>query len=147
MSSQGKTIVQVIQEFSASPERVFDAWLEPAMLGQWMFGAALRDEVILHLHVDALVGGKFSFLVRRQGTEIDHIGTYLEIDRPHRLVFTWGIAGESDGDSTVAIDIKPIASGSELTLTHTMDAKWAEYADRTKQGWTKMVGVLAKVLT
>jgi uncharacterized protein YndB with AHSA1/START domain len=136
--------VTVVHCFKAAPERVFDAWLSPDLVGQWMFGAKLRDEEILRIAVDGRVGGSFSFLVRRQGEEIDHVGKYLEIDRPRRLVFTWGI-GEGDS-SRVVIDIVPVGTGCELTLTHELHPDWADYAARTEAGWTKMLGVLDEVL-
>lgn len=134
--------VRVIRDFDVSPEAIFDAWLDPKVIGHWMFGPALRDEEILHIETDARIGGRFSFLVRRQGAEIDHVGTYLRIERPRTLVFTWGIAGESAGESEVHIVILPRGTGCELTLTHDMPAKWAEYADRTRAGWTKMLEAL-----
>jgi uncharacterized protein YndB with AHSA1/START domain len=137
--------VTVVHRFKAAPERVFDAWLSPDLLGQWMFGAKVRDEEILRISVDGRVGGSFSFLVRRQGEEIDHVGTYLEIDRPRRLVFTWGI-GEGD-TSRVIIDIVPSGTGCELTLTHELHPDWADYAARTEAGWTKMLGLLEEVLS
>lgn len=56
-----------------------------------MFGPAVRDEAIVRLDLAPHVGGSFSFVVRRQGEEINHVGTYLEIERRRRLVFTWGI--------------------------------------------------------
>ncbi|HEX9772588.1 MAG TPA: SRPBCC family protein [Steroidobacteraceae bacterium] len=139
-----RVTVRVTRRFDAAPERVFDAWLTPTMIEQWMFGPKLRDEKILRIEADARVGGSFSFLVLRQGTEIDHVGHYLEIDRPRRLVFTWGIAQESAEESRVSIDITPLNSGCELELTHVMDAKWAEYADRTRAGWTTMLDALAR---
>jgi uncharacterized protein YndB with AHSA1/START domain len=136
--------VTVVHRFNASAERVFDAWLSPELLGQWMFGAKFRDEEILRLAVDPRVGGSFSFLVRRQGEEIDHVGRYLEIDRPHRLVFTLGIG---TGDSSrVIVDISPVGTGCELTLTHELHADWSDYAARARAGWTKMLAVLAAVL-
>ncbi len=70
--------VRVVRSFAAPAERVFDAWLDPTSIGKWMCGPALRDEEVLHLEIDPRVGGKFSFLVRRQGTEIDHVGTDTE---------------------------------------------------------------------
>ena len=111
-----------------------------------MFGPRLRDEEVLHISADARVGGTFSFLVRRQGQEIDHVGTYREIDRPRRLAFTWGVVGESTDESVVTVDIVPRDGGCELTLTHEMDPKWAEYASRTQAGWTKMLDALADVV-
>lgn len=137
--------VQVIQRFDASPERVFDAWLDPERIGTWMFGPALREEEIVRISVDPRVGGSFSFVVRRQGNEIDHIGNYLEIDRPRRLVFTWGIAPDPP-ESRVTVNIVPLNTGCELTLVHEMHPQWAEYADRTKDGWTKMLTMLNKTL-
>jgi uncharacterized protein YndB with AHSA1/START domain len=134
--------VSVSRHFDESPERLFDAWLDPEMIGNWMFGPALREEEVLRIASDARVGGSFSFLVRRQGQEIDHIGKYREIDRPRRLVFTWGIAGDSEDESLVVIEIVPQGTGAELTLTHEMDPKWADYASRAKSAWAKMLDAL-----
>ncbi len=138
--------VSVSRRFSASPERVFDACLDPEMIGKWMFGPALREEEVLRIAVDARVGGSFSFLVRRGAQEIDHIGEYREITRPRRLVFTWGIAGESDDESVVIIDIVSLETGAELTLTHELDPKWADYASGAEAAWAKMLDALVATL-
>lgn len=144
MSEKSNVKVRVIQSFRASAERVFDAWLDPQMIGKWMFGPALREEEVLRIAVDARQGGAFSFLVRRNGAEIDHVGEYLEMDRPRRLVFTWGIKSVATTDSSrVTIEIVPRGTGCELTLTHELHPDWVDYADRTQAGWTKMIGVLA----
>jgi uncharacterized protein YndB with AHSA1/START domain len=144
MNAKPPVNVRVTRRFSASPERVFDAWLNPGMIGRWMFGPALREEEVVRISLDARLGGAFSFVVRRQGEEIDHVGEYLVIDRPLRLVFTWGIA---QGDSSrVIIDIVPLKTGCELTLTHELHPDWADYASRTEAGWTKMLDALATTL-
>jgi len=145
-TAESTVIVRVTRRFDAAPERVFDAWLTPAMIGQFMFGPQLRDEEVLRIEVDPRVGGAFSFLVRRQGQEIDHVGHYLEIDRPRKLAFTWGIVGETADQSRVDIEITPRDRGCELELTHRMDPKWAEYADRVRGGWTTMCDALARAL-
>jgi uncharacterized protein YndB with AHSA1/START domain len=139
-------IVRVKHRFNAPPDRVFDAWLDREKLGKWMFGPGVRDEEIVRLMIDAQVGGSFSFLVRRQGQEIDHVGTYVEIDRPRRLVFTWGIAGESENESRVIIDIVPQETGCELTLIHELDSKWKDYADLTIAAWKNMLDHLTEIL-
>lgn len=137
-------IVRVTHSFTAPAERVFDAWLKPGMVGTWMFGPNLRSEEIVHLKTDPRVGGRFSYLVKRQGVEIDHVGIYREIDRSRRLVFTWGIAGTSAGESVVEIDIIPAATGCELILVHHMDPRWADFVDRTRSGWTAMLIALGR---
>ncbi len=155
MTADPPHMVRVTRRFEAPPDRVFDAWLDPALIGKWMFGPALRDEEVLRIAVDPRVGGSFSFMVRRQGQEIDHVGEYRLIDRPHRLVFTWGIAGGgggSDDESLVTIDIAPLRAGvggvggCELTLTHRLDAKWAAYVPRVEDGWSKMLAALGALL-
>jgi uncharacterized protein YndB with AHSA1/START domain len=147
MTAPQPLVVHVRRHLEVSPERVFDAWLDPDRLSRWMFGPAVRDEAIVRLSLDARPGGAFSFIVRRNGVEIDHVGTYLEIDRPRRLVFTWAIRGDSDdAPSRVAIDVTADEGGCLVSLTHEMDPKWADYADRTRAGWTTMLEALARAL-
>ncbi len=111
-----------------------------------MFGCNIREETILHLKTDPRVNGTFSYLVQRGEQTIDHVGTYLEMDRPKRLVFTWGTADSLPETSRVIIEIVRQGSGCELTLTHEMAPKWKNFADRAKGSWVKMLGVLEKVL-
>ena len=144
MQVESPITIRVQRAYAHSPERVFDAWLDSALLSRWMVGAVVRDEEVVRLSVDARVGGRFSFVVRRQGTEIDHVGEYLEIDRPKRLVFTWGTADTLPDTSRVTIEIVPREPGCELTLTHEMDAKWSQYAARTDSGWRKILEALEK---
>jgi uncharacterized protein YndB with AHSA1/START domain len=136
-----------VQTFAVAPQRVYDAILDPAMIARFMFGPLLRDEEILHIRNEPRVGGAFSYKVRRGDIEIDHIGTYLELDPPGRIVFTWSIAGQGDDDpSIVTLVITRTADGCSLRLTHEMDEKWADFVDRSRAGWQKMLGVLAKLL-
>lgn len=136
---------RVSRDFDVEPGRVFDAWLSRAMIARWMFGPAVRDEEIVRLSIDPRVGGAFSFVVDRQGQEIDHIGKYLEIDRPRRLVFTWAVVGEKTG-SRIAIDLVPRGSGCTLTLTHELHPDWANFVERAEEAWRKMLAALAKAL-
>jgi uncharacterized protein YndB with AHSA1/START domain len=62
--------IRVTRLFTATAERVFDAWLKPEMIGTWMFGPAVREEEVIGIAMDSRVGGSFSFVVRRQGEEI-----------------------------------------------------------------------------
>jgi uncharacterized protein YndB with AHSA1/START domain len=125
---------------------VFDAWIEPAMIRRYMMGPDTPEQEIVHLKVDARVGGRFSFLVRRAGQLIDHVGTYREIDRPHRLVFTWGVDEEAGDTSVVTLEFAAEGDGCVLTLTHRMDPKWAEYAERTERGWSTILNKMAEAM-
>jgi uncharacterized protein YndB with AHSA1/START domain len=146
MDTKSPVVVHVTHRFHAPTEHVFDAWVDPRTIRLWMFGVTLPDEV-LHLNVEARVGGTFSFLIRREGREIDHVGEYLEVDRPRRLAFTWGVRGDETGSpSRVVLDLRPLDKGSELTLTHHLPPESAEQAARTEAGWKKMIAALDEVL-
>lgn len=147
MASDDSPMVVVTHPYPHAPETVFDAWLDPGKVGKWMFGLPLREETVVRMGLEARVGGHFSFVVNREGKEFDHVGEYLEINPPRRLVFTWGIKGLSeDPDSRVTVEIASVAEGCELTLTHQIPAEWAEFVNRTKEGWTKMLASLEKTL-
>ncbi len=136
----------VVRHFSASAERVFDAWLDPAVLGRWMFGPDVRDERIVRVNLEPKVGGRFSFVVDRQGTEIDHVGEYLEIDRPRLLVFTWATRDSLPDKSRVIVEITPAGEGCEVKLTHAMGSDWAAFVDQAAASWTKMLAALERAL-
>jgi len=134
-----------VQHFKVPPQHVYDAILDPEMIARFMFGPLLREEEILHIHNDLRAGGEFSYKVRRGKDEIDHVGRFLELIPPTRIVFTWAIAPEKDG-STVTIDIAPSTDGCTVTLAHEMPPEWADFLDRSRQAWEKMLGVLAMLL-
>lgn len=120
----------VKRRFEASPEIVFDAWTKPDRLERWMFGPAVRKgEEIVHLSIDPRVGGAFSFLVQRGEVAVEHVGRYLEWERPRRLVFTWTTADAEVG-SRVLIDIAPDGGGCELTLTQNLHPTWRISSNR-----------------
>lgn len=141
MSDVPNVLARVTRRFSEPPESTFGAWLDPAQISRWMFA---NDEV-MRIALEPRVGGTFSFVVRRQGREIDHVGTYLEIDRPHRLAFTWGTA-DSEERSRVIITVEPQATGSAMTVTHEMNPQWAHFVPQAEASWGKMLDALAAAL-
>lgn len=136
----------VTKRFSVPAEQVYDAWLDPTMIGRWMFGPNVRNERIVRLGTEPRVGGKFSFVVDRGGHEIDHVGEYLVLDRPRRLVFTWATRDSLPEKSRVTVELTPLDGGCELVLTHEMGPEWAAFVDRSSGAWRKMLDTLAGVL-
>lgn len=142
-----KPTAVAVQTFRVPAQRVYDAILDTEMVARFMFGPLLREETILHIRNDPRVGGEFSYKVRRSEQEIDHVGRFLELVPSTRIVFTWAIAGQGDDDpSVVTIDITPTADGCSLRLVHEMAPEWAEFIDRSRAAWGKMLGVLATLL-
>jgi uncharacterized protein YndB with AHSA1/START domain len=134
-------VVRVTRTFAASAERVFDAWLDPAMAKRFLFAAPIGE--IVTTEIDARVGGGFR-IVRRDDRDIEHVGRYLEIDRPRKLVFTFAVPAFSPAETLVTIDIVPAAQVCELTLTH--EHVLPEWADRTAQGWSMILAGLERAL-
>src|SRR5688572_24234549 len=86
MDTEPHIEVRVTQRYRASPERVFDAWLDPAMASTWLFAMASRP--ITRVEIDPRVGGAFRFVDQNDRERIEYTGAYVEIDPPRRLVFT-----------------------------------------------------------
>ena len=81
---------------------------------------------------------------RRDGVDVEHVGTYLEIDRPHRLAFEFGVPQYSADFTDVVLELSATGAGCELRLTH--HGVSAEFAERTRQGWTGILEGLARTL-
>jgi uncharacterized protein YndB with AHSA1/START domain len=134
--------VKVTRHFNASPERVFDAWLDPQTVGKWLF--ATPKGQMVRVEVDARAGGKWIIVDRRNGEDVEHSGEYVEIDRPRRLVFTFRVPKYSSLTTEVTVEIEPAASGCDLTLTQTNVP--AEYLGSNEKGWTGILVGLAEYL-
>jgi len=142
MNSESAPVVRVSRHYDFPAERVFDGWLDPAIAGKWLF--AIDTGQMVRCEIDARVGGRFNFTDRRDGEDIEHVGEYLEIDRPRRLVFTFAVPKFSELYTRVTIDIVPQGAGCELTLTH--EGVLPDYLERTTAGWMKLLEKLSKCI-
>jgi len=135
-------VIRITRHFDASPERVFDAWLDPQTASRWLFTDPKGK--ITRCEIDARVGGKFLIVDTRAVGDVDHVGEYLEIDRPRRLVFTFSVPRYSPQQTRVTLDIVPSGKGCELTLTH--ENVLPEWTEQTQQGWAMILGALEESL-
>jgi uncharacterized protein YndB with AHSA1/START domain len=143
MAAATTATVRVTRRIAASAERAFDAWLDPATAGQFLF--ATPTGTMIKVEIDPRVGGRFNFTDRRPDMgDVEHVGEYLELDRPRRLVFTFAVPAFSDQLSTVALDFRPEGDGCEVTLTH--EGVLEEYAERTEAGWGTILGRLGELV-
>lgn len=79
----------VSKTINGSAQKVFDRWLIPVFLEEWMFGVHTGHDEILSLENTVRRGGDFCYRVKK-GNQTDTIqGTYQELNIPNRLGFTW----------------------------------------------------------
>jgi uncharacterized protein YndB with AHSA1/START domain len=120
-------------EIEAAPPDVFDYLVTEAGMTAWMGQ---------HASLDPQAGGGFAVDIAGYAIR----GKYLEVDRPRRVVVSWGVAGSPDlppGASTVEFTLTPTAHGTRVELTHSglPDAQLEGHAD----GWTHFLARLRVV--
>lgn len=140
MTNERKLVVT--RRFAYPAEAVFDAWLDAQALGAWLF--ATPNGVMEKVEIDARVGGGFKINERRGEVLAEHWGRYVDIDRPRRIAFDFGVGAETEPTTRVTIDIAATKTGCVLTLTH--EGVWAGYEERTQQGWTMILDKLSRTV-
>ena len=139
MTAETTSRVVVTHRYAASPERVFDAFLDVETARHFLFATATGE--MITAEIEPRVGGRFTFTERREDMgDVRHVGEYLEIDRPRRLVFTFGVPQFDPRMTMVTIEIRPEGDGCELTLAH--DGVPPDYAKRTHEGWSRILAGL-----
>lgn len=137
--------VTVTHRFDAAPQRVFDAWLDPRIAAKWLFATSGGEMV--RAEIDPRVGGRYSFVDRRDGQDVEHTGEYLVIERPALLVFTFAVPLYSPEYDHVTVEIRPLDGGCELTLTNEMSPEiFSEWGEKTQEGWNTLLDGLAAAL-
>ena len=120
---------------AAPPEIVFPYFTDPARMVDWMGVAAL---------LDPRPGG--TFRVEPNARDVV-VGEYIEVDPPHRVVFTWGFDGTGaitgPGSTRVEVTLEPDGEGTRLTLLH--HGLTGRARDGHAEGWVHYLERLARV--
>src|SRR5215207_2516337 len=136
-------VVRVTHRFAETAERVFNAWLDPATVRQFLFATASGE--MIKVEIESRPGGRYEIVERRHGEDIAHLGEYLEIDRPKRLVFTLKVPRYSESLDRITIEITSLPDGCLLTFADEMAPGTEEHAERATNGWTTILANLEKI--
>jgi uncharacterized protein YndB with AHSA1/START domain len=96
---------------------VFDVLTKPEHVRHWF---APFEDTMTVCSIDLRVGGAYHMVfVTGEGTECSFRGTYLEIDRPTRIVDTWLFGGWPDAEAveTVALHETDGVTTARMPLT------------------------------
>jgi uncharacterized protein YndB with AHSA1/START domain len=148
-------VIRVTHRYSAPAERVYDAWLTPAQASRFLFRT--RTGNVMQCEITPEVGGGFTVIDRRPAADGDesvfdvvHLGKYLQLDRPRRIVFEFSVLTFGSEDPTrVTVDIVPVNQQvCELVLTHEMGS--SEHArlveESSSKGWVNMLALMEREL-
>lgn len=139
--------VRITRSIAATPEEVYDAWLDPQSLAEWMVPIpGGRTEA----QTDPRVGGGFLIVMHGAQASYPTRGEYLRLERPRLLEFTWypdnrkALPDEgtawlrvTDQKSIVTIELKPLDKGrTELSLRHRLLPS-AESVQGHHEGWSR----------
>ncbi len=135
--------IEVSRTLPFAATQIFDAWLAPETLGQWLFATpAGRME---RVELEPREGGNFLIAERRGAALAEHHGTFVALDRPHRIVFDFS-ADPTAAPTRVTVTLDPVPDGTTVSLTHALAPEWASFAERSRQGWRMILEALEDTL-
>lgn len=122
----------VRRDIAAPAEVLFEAWLDAESLGTWLKPAGIRET---RAETDPREGGAFRIVMVENENELVHSGTYREIDRPRRLVFTWSSPATKFRESLVTVTFEPSSDGSTIVEIHQVGLPDEEAQGSHRGGW------------
>ena len=111
--------IRLRKHFAAPRERVFRAWTDAEVLKRWWCPQGWEPAGI---EVDLRVGGAYRMGMCRfeNGPPVYVYGSFLEVHRPERLVYTWNWQNAFEKMPETRVTVEFIESGgtTEVVLTH-----------------------------
>ena len=145
-SSKAKPInLSVSRTIAAPAEKIFDRWLIPVFVGEWMFGPHLGREKVLELQNEVRPGGEFRYRIQRDGKELVYCGEYQLIDRPKRLKFSW--KENQSAASIISVSFDQIEDKTRLKIALQLDRSLDDHAEIIKQQWSARCKALSAKLS
>ena len=139
-----KPSISIVSQFKCAPDKVWRAWTDPQAMKQW-FAPSDAFSVLL-AEADVRVGGRYRIVMKSpEGEEHDVSGTYREVVRGKKLVYTWAWKSTPERESLVTVELRAAGSGTELTLKHEQFFD-AEARDRHQHGWDACIVRLERLL-
>ncbi|MGC1460035.1 MAG: SRPBCC domain-containing protein [Steroidobacteraceae bacterium] len=109
-----ETTLELRRVFDASPAAVFDAWLTREQFQAWIGPEGMNCEVPV---LEPRVGGRYEITMRlANGQVIPVSGVFHTIERPRRLIFSWGWNGDPARQSVISLDFIARGTRTELVL-------------------------------
>ena len=114
VAASGPDRIVISRFLHGSPERVFAAFTDPALIPQWM---STPDFPMQSCEVQAEVGGRFRYTWGETTATMGVTGTFVELERPRRLVHTEVFDEDwTGGEVTVTTTFLPMDGGTTVVM-------------------------------
>jgi uncharacterized protein YndB with AHSA1/START domain len=138
-------VVRIERTFDAPVEDVFDAWTSEEVIRRWFIPAQGWQEP--SAEVDLRVGGTVRVVMRDpSGAAVEAGGEYTEINRPHRLAFTWTFDDDPSNQQLIEIDFTE-RDGATTVVFVNSNISEERRRDQQYDGWSTCLDNLERVLT
>jgi uncharacterized protein YndB with AHSA1/START domain len=136
------------RDFEAPIELVFDVLTKPEHVRHWF--APFEDSMTV-CSIDLVVGGKYHMVfVTPDGTECSFRGSFLEIERPTRVVDTWLFEGWPDAEAVETVELQETDGVTTVRMTLAFrDQAGRDHMTKTdgqESSWDKMEDYLRSLL-
>lgn len=136
-------VLKIKRVFAASPNKVFDAWMNREEWQAWIGPEGMACEVPL---LEPFVGGNFQIKMKISDDNIiPVVGVFREIEKPSRIAFSWGRAGDPLSQSIITVILNAIDGHTALTLQHE-GLSSVESRNDHERGWNGTFNKLARYL-
>ncbi|MGA7809924.1 SRPBCC family protein [Bradyrhizobium sp.] len=136
--------VQIRRRVGATAEQIFELWTKPELMVRWM--SPFPGAVDCKASCDLRPGGAFSLVMLSGQSSREVSGTYLQIDRPRKLVFTWMGPLTNNVNTLVTLELTPRGHETDLVLTHERLPTPSIHEGHTR-GWGQILDHLADVVS
>jgi uncharacterized protein YndB with AHSA1/START domain len=140
----GRAVAAVSTVLPAPPEMVYEEWLDPTALRDWMCPRPAR---CVDIEVQPWVGGRLRIDIEDGGVEFFVIGRFTVLKRPRELEFTWHCSTwpAGSGESIVKVWLDPRGDQATLmTIEHTLLPPGL--LEQHRAGWAAIAGQLDAAL-
>jgi uncharacterized protein YndB with AHSA1/START domain len=136
--------VQIRRRVKATAEQIFDLWTKPDLMVRWM--SPFPGAVDCKASCDLRPGGTFSLVMSSAESSREVSGTFVQVDRPRKLVFSWLGPLTDNVNTLVTLELIPHGDETELVLTHERLPTPAIREGHTR-GWENILDHLADVVS
>jgi uncharacterized protein YndB with AHSA1/START domain len=137
-------ILQIRRHVKARAEEIFDLWTKPDLMVRWL--SPFPGAVDCKASCDLRPGGAFSLVMSSEELLREVSGTYVEVDRPRKLVFTWIGPLTNNVNTLVTVELNPRGDETDLVLTHERLPTSAILEGHTK-GWGNILDHLVDAVS